>query len=114
MKPPPFPSGKVFLSIAFTVLSALQLFAQTPNNDSSVKIEIKNSGCVVSGIVRGEAVKNKIIEKVSEISGNNPEFSGLKVDSAAEPFAVGWQKEFDDSLLQSKRWKSSVFIFTML
>jgi thiol-disulfide isomerase/thioredoxin len=105
------PLGKVFLSITFVVLSALQLFAQTPNNNSSVKIEIKNSKYVISGVVQSEAVKNKIIEKVSEISGSKVEFSRLEVDSTVESFPVGWQKDFDQRLLRSKRWKTGVFIF---
>ncbi|MDQ3800663.1 MAG: TlpA family protein disulfide reductase [Acidobacteriota bacterium] len=105
------PLGKVFLSIIFVALSALQLFAQTPNNNSSVKIEIKNSKYVISGVVQSEAVKNKIIEKVSEISDNKVEFSRLEIDSTVEPFPAGWQKDFDRRLLRSKRWKSGVFIF---
>lgn len=103
--------GKVFLSITFVALAALQVFAQTPNNNSSVKIEIKNSRYVVSGVVRSEVVKNKIIEKVNEISAANLEFSRLKVDSTVAPFPVGWQTDFDKRLLRSKRWKSGVFIF---
>ncbi|HEX8736233.1 MAG TPA: TlpA disulfide reductase family protein [Pyrinomonadaceae bacterium] len=110
MKPQP---GKVFLSITFVVLSALQLFAQTPtSNHSSVKIEIKNYKYIVSGVVSSEAVKNEIVAKVSEISKNNAEFSGLKVAAAAERFSDGWQKDFDKALFKSKLWKSGVFIFT--
>lgn len=105
------PLGKVFLLLTFVVLAAQQLFAQTPNNNSTVKIEIKNSRYIVSGAVQSEAVKNKIIEKVSEASGNNLEFSRLKVDSTVEPFPVGWQTDFDKRLFRSKRWKSGVFIF---
>lgn len=105
------PAGKVFLSLAFLVLSVQLLFAQTTNNDSSVKIEIKNSRYIISGVVQSEAVKNKIIEKASEISGNSVEFSRLKVDSDAGAFPVGWQRDFERRLLRSKRWKSGVFIF---
>ncbi|HLM01947.1 MAG TPA: TlpA disulfide reductase family protein [Pyrinomonadaceae bacterium] len=104
--------GKVFLSLAFFVLSAQLLFAQTPNNNSSVKIEIKNHKYIVSGAVSSDAVKDEIIGKVNEISRNNAEFSGLKVDLNADPFAAGWQKDFDKSLFKSKLWKSGVFIFT--
>jgi len=104
--------GKVFLSLAFVVLSAQMLSAQTPHKNSSVKIEIKNYRYIVSGVVSSETVKNKIIEKVNEISRNNFEFSQLKVASTAAPFAVGWRKDFDKSLLKSKLWKSGVFIFT--
>lgn len=104
--------GKVFLSITFVVLAALQLFAQTPNNNSSIKIEIKNSRYVVSGIVQSEAVKNEIVGKINEISRNDAEFSGLKVNLNAEPFAVDWEKGFDKALSKSKLWKSGVFIFT--
>jgi thiol-disulfide isomerase/thioredoxin len=106
------PFGKVFLSLAFIFLSALQLFAQTPSSDSSVKIEIKNYKYTVSGIVSSEAVKNEIVAKVGETSKNNAEFSGLKVNASAAPFAAGWQKSFEKSLFKSKLWKSGVFIFT--
>jgi thiol-disulfide isomerase/thioredoxin len=103
---------KVLLSITFVLLFVQLLFAQTPNNNSSVKIEIKNSGYVVSGVVSSEAVKNEIAGKVNEISRNNAEFSGLKVNASVEPFAEDWRKGFDKALFKSGLWKSGVFIFT--
>src|SRR5215213_5610782 len=107
------PFGKVFLSLAFFLLSAQTFFAQTPtNNNSSVKIEIKNYRYIVSGAVSGEAVKNEIAAKVNEASKNNAEFAGLKVVSTVAPFAGDWQKDFDKALFKSRLWKSGVFIFT--
>jgi peroxiredoxin len=103
---------KVLLSITFVLLFVQPLFAQTPNNNSSVKIEIKNSGYVVSGVVSSEAVKNEIVGKVNEISRNNAEFSQLKVVSSVAPFADNWRKDFDKALFKSGLWKSGVFIFT--
>ncbi|HEX8247565.1 MAG TPA: TlpA disulfide reductase family protein [Pyrinomonadaceae bacterium] len=104
--------GKVFLLLTFIVVSAQTLSAQTPNNNSSVKIEIKNYKYIVSGAVSSEAVKNEIVGKISEMSKNNAEFSGLKVVSTVEPFTDGWQKGFEKALFKSKLWKSGVFIFT--
>jgi thiol-disulfide isomerase/thioredoxin len=107
------PFGKVFLSLAFFLLSAPALFAQTPTNTgSSVKIEIKNSRYIVSGVVSGFGVKEHIVEKINEISKNNADFSSLKAGLGVKPFADGWQKDFDKALLKSKLWKSGVFIFT--
>lgn len=104
--------GKVFLLLTFIILSAQTLLAQAANNNSSVKIEIKNYTYIVSGVVSSEAVKNEIVKKVSEISDNKTEFSQLKVVSTAAPFAADWQKGFDKSLFKSRLWKSGVFIFT--
>jgi peroxiredoxin len=103
--------GKVFLSLAFIVLSVQLLSAQTANN-SSVKINVKNGQYIVSGVVTDENTKSEIAGKIKNQLGNTIDFSALKINSTAEPFAVDWRKNFDKSLLKLKNWKSGVFIFT--
>lgn len=104
--------GKVFFLLAFIILSAQPLFAQTANNNSSVKINLKNNRYIVSGVISDDDTKNKIIEKLKNQLGNNVDFAGLKIDLAVAPFAADWEKSFDKSLLKLKNWKSGVFIFT--
>src|SRR5215207_6281251 len=103
--------GKVFLSLALTLLSVQMLSAQTANNNSSVKINVKNGKYTVSGTLTDENTKSEIIEKIKNQLGSATDFSALKIDSAAEPFAEDWRKNFDKSLLKLKNWKSGVFIF---
>lgn len=104
--------GKVFLLLAFIFLSAQLLSAQTANHNSSVKINVKGERYIVSGVVANENTKSEIVEKIKIQLGNNVDFSALKIDSMAVPFAADWRKNFDKSLLKLKRWKSGVFIFT--
>jgi thiol-disulfide isomerase/thioredoxin len=104
--------GKVFLSLAFIVLFVQALSAQTANNNSSIKINVKNGKYTVSGRLTDENTKSEIVGKIKNQLGDTADFSALKVDSAAEPFAADWRKNFDKSLLKLKNWKSGVFIFT--
>jgi peroxiredoxin len=109
----PLQLGKVFLLLAFIALCSAQLIsAQSPNNGSSIKIEIKNYRYIVTGAVSSEVVKSEIVGKVNETSRNNADFSGLKIDANVKAFAADWQKSFDKALFKSKLWKSGVFIFT--
>ena len=100
---------KILLFLLF-FLSCQIVFAQTVN--SSITIRISNGNYLVSGIVKSDAVKNEVIEKVKAQLGSSVDFSKISVQAAAKPFQEDWQTEFDKSLSKIKRWKSGVIIFS--
>lgn len=80
--------------------------------DSSFKIEAKDGKYVVSGVVPDQATLDKIKAALSaEFGAGNVDFSGLKVDANAKPFAADWWANFEKMLPSLKDWKTGTLAF---
>lgn len=80
--------------------------------DSSFKIEAKDGKYVVSGVVPDQATLDKIKAALSaEFGAGNVDFSGLKVDANAKPFAADWWTNFEKMLPSLKDWKTGTLAF---
>jgi thiol-disulfide isomerase/thioredoxin len=103
-------SCKILL-LSFFLLSSQIAFAQAVN--SSITIKVNGGNYIISGIVTSDNVKNEVIEIVKTKLGSNTNFSKLSVSPDAKSFQIGWQTEFDKSLLKIKTWKSGIFVFSI-
>lgn len=80
--------------------------------DSSFKLEAKDGKYIASGVVPDQATLDKIKAALTAQFGEgNIDFSGLKVDANAKPFAVGWWDNFAKVLPNLKDWKTGVISF---
>ena len=80
--------------------------------DSSFKIEAKDGKYTVSGVVPDQATLDKIKASLTARFGaGNVDFSGLKVDANAKPFAANWWTNFEQMLPNLKDWKNGTLSF---
>ncbi len=80
--------------------------------DSSFKLEAKDGKYIASGVVPDQATLDKIKAALTAQFGEgNVDFSGLKVDANAKPFAAGWWDNFAKVLPNLKDWKTGVISF---
>lgn len=81
--------------------------------DSSFKIDAKDGKYTVSGVVPDQATFDKIKTALTAQFGEgNVDFSGLKVDANAQPFAANWWTNFEKMLPNLKSWQNGVLAFT--
>lgn len=80
--------------------------------DSSFKLEAKDGKYIASGIVPDQATLDKMKAALTAQFGEgNVDFSGLKVDANAKPFAAGWWDNFSKILPNLKDWKNGAISF---
>lgn len=80
--------------------------------DSSFKLEAKDGKYIASGIVPDQATLDKIKAALTAQFGEgNIDFSGLKIDANAKPFATGWWDNFAKLLPSLKDWKTGSISF---
>ena len=79
--------------------------------DSSFKIEAKDGKYIVSGVVPDQKTLDEIKAKLTAELGEGLDFSGLKVDANAKPFAAGWWDNFGKLLPSLKGWKDGTLAF---
>lgn len=80
--------------------------------DSSFKLEAKDGKYIASGVVPDQATLDKIKAALTAQFGEgNVDFSGLKVDANAKPFAAGWWDNFAKVLPSLKDWKTGSISF---
>lgn len=80
--------------------------------DSSFKLEAKDGKYIASGVVPDQATLDKIKAALTAQFGEgNVDFSGLKVDANAKPFAAGWWDNFAKVLPNLKDWKTGSISF---
>lgn len=80
--------------------------------DSSFKIEAKDGKYTVSGVVPDQATLDKIKAALTaQYGAGNVDFSGLKVDANAKPFAADWWTNFEKMLPSLKDWKTGSLAF---
>jgi outer membrane protein OmpA-like peptidoglycan-associated protein/uncharacterized protein YidB (DUF937 family) len=81
--------------------------------DSSFKIDAKDGKYAVSGVVPDQATFDKIkAALVAQYGEANVDFTGLKVDAGAKPFAANWWDNFTKMLPNLKDWKTGTLAFT--
>lgn len=81
--------------------------------DSSFKIDAKDGKYTVSGVVPDQATFDRIkAALVAQYGEANVDFTGLKVDANAKPFAAGWWDNFAKMLPNLKDWKTGALAFT--
>lgn len=80
--------------------------------DSSFKIEAKDGKYTVSGVVPDQATLDKVKAALTaQYGADNVDFSGLKVDANAKPFAADWWTNFEKMLPNLKDWKTGTLAF---
>lgn len=80
--------------------------------DSSFKLEAKDGKYIASGVVPDQATLDKIKAALTAQFGEgNVDFSGLKIDANAKPFAAGWWDNFAKVLPSLKDWKTGSISF---
>lgn len=80
--------------------------------DSSFKLEAKDGNYIASGVVPDQATLDKIKAALTAQFGEGKvDFSGLKVDANAKPFAAGWWDNFAKVLPSLKDWKNGSISF---
>lgn len=74
--------------------------------ESSVNIEAKDGKYALTGVVKDEATKNKIVAEAEKVWGkDNVDASGIKIDANAKDFKEGWFDGFAKLLPDLKDWK---------
>ncbi len=79
--------------------------------DSSFRIEAKDGKYIVSGVVPDQKTSDEIKAKLTAELDEGIDFSGLKVDVNAKPFAIGWWDDFGKLLPSLKGWKDGTLAF---
>lgn len=80
--------------------------------ESSFKIVANNGKYTVSGLVPDQATLDQIKAKLdAQFGAGNVDYSGLKVDASAKPFAAEWWTNFEKMLPNLKDWKTGALAF---
>jgi uncharacterized protein YidB (DUF937 family)/outer membrane protein OmpA-like peptidoglycan-associated protein len=80
--------------------------------DSSLTIDAKDGKYTVSGVVPDQATYDKIkAALIAQYGEANVNFTGLKVDAGAKPFAANWWDNFTKMLPNLKDWKTGTLAF---
>jgi OmpA-OmpF porin, OOP family len=80
--------------------------------DSTFKIEAKDGKYVVTGTAPDQATLDKMKAALTaQFGAGNVDFTGLKVDANAKPFAAGWWDNFAKLLPNLKDWKTGTLAF---
>jgi uncharacterized protein YidB (DUF937 family)/outer membrane protein OmpA-like peptidoglycan-associated protein len=75
--------------------------------DSSFSIKADNGKYTVTGVVPDEATKKQIVDALTaQYGAGNVDFTGLRVDASAKPFAARWWDNFAKMLPNLKEWKT--------
>lgn len=80
--------------------------------DSSFSIVAKDGKYTVTGVVPDQKTLDDIKAKLdAQFGAGNVDYSGLKVDANAKPFAAGWWDNFQKLLPSLKDWKTGSLAF---
>lgn len=80
--------------------------------ESSFRIDAKDGKYTVSGVVPDQTTLDKIKAALTaEYGAANVDFSGLKVDANAKPFAADWWTNFEKMLPNLKGWTNGSLAF---
>lgn len=80
--------------------------------DSSFRIDAIDGKFTVSGVVPDQATFDRIkAALVAQYGEANVDFTGLKVDASAKPFAANWWDNFNKMLPSLKDWKTGSLAF---
>lgn len=75
--------------------------------DSSFTITAKDGKYAITGVVPDQKTFDDIKAKLeAQFGAGNVDFSGLKIDASAKPFAAGWWDNFQKLLPGLKDWKN--------
>ena len=80
--------------------------------DSSFSITAKDGKYTVTGVVPDQKTLDDIKAKLdAQFGAGNVDYTGLKVDAKARPFAAGWWDNFQKLLPNLKDWKNGSLAF---
>ena len=80
--------------------------------DSSFAITAKDGKYAVSGVVPDQKTLDDMKAKLdAQFGAGNVDYSGLKIDANAKPFAAGWWDNFQKMLPSLKDWKNGSLAF---
>lgn len=80
--------------------------------DSSFNITAKDGKYTVTGVVPDQKTLDDIKAKLdAQFGAGNVDYTGLKVDANAKPFAAGWWDNFQKLLPSLKDWKTGSLAF---
>ncbi|MBK7708681.1 MAG: OmpA family protein [Acidobacteria bacterium] len=80
--------------------------------ESSFSISARDGKYAVTGVVPDQKTFDEIKTKLeAQFGAGNVDFSGLKVDANAKPFAAGWWDNFGKLLPSLKDWKNGTLSF---
>lgn len=86
--------------------------ATAKTSDASFKLTANGGRYTASGTVPDQATLDRIKAALTAQFGEgNVDFSGLKVDASARPFAAGWWENFSQILPNLKDWKTGAVAF---
>jgi uncharacterized protein YidB (DUF937 family)/outer membrane protein OmpA-like peptidoglycan-associated protein len=80
--------------------------------ESSFSITAKDGKYTVTGVVPDQKTLDDIKAKLdAQFGAGNVDYTGLKVDATAKPFAAGWWDNFQKLLPNLKDWKNGTLAF---
>ncbi|MBX7173743.1 MAG: YidB family protein [Pyrinomonadaceae bacterium] len=80
--------------------------------ESSFSLTAKDGKYLASGVVADQKTLDEIKAKLdAQFGAGNVDYSGLKVDANAKPFAAGWWDSFQKLLPSLKDWKTGTLAF---
>lgn len=80
--------------------------------ESSFSISAKDGKYTVTGVVPDQKTLDEIKAKLdAQFGAGNVDYTGLKVDANAKPFAAGWWDNFQKLLPNLKDWKNGTLSF---
>lgn len=80
--------------------------------DSSFSIVAKDGKYTVTGVVPDQKTLDDMKAKLdAQFGAGNVDYSGLKIDANAKPFAAGWWDNFQKLLPSLKDWKTGSLAF---
>ncbi len=80
--------------------------------ESSFNITAKDGKYTVTGVVPDQKTLDDIKAKLdAQFGAGNVDYTGLKVDATAKPFAAGWWDNFQKLLPNLKDWKTGSLAF---
>ncbi len=80
--------------------------------ESSFSLTAKDGKYLASGLVADQKTLDDIKAKLdAQFGAGNVDYSGLKVDANAKPFAAGWWDSFQKLLPNLKDWKTGTLAF---
>ena len=80
--------------------------------DSSFKIAANDGKYTVTGVVPDQKTVDQIKAKLdAQFGAGNVDYSGLKIDASAKPFAADWWASFEKMLPNLKDWKTGSLAF---
>jgi thiol-disulfide isomerase/thioredoxin len=104
-------SHNIFFLILLLIFPT-SAFSQSASEEPNITIRVLNGKYLVSGIVDGQVTRDLLVSQLqTELPVGSLKID-VKTDYGVGPFAVGWQEEFQKSLMKVREWKSGLYVFS--